>query len=368
MSDQTAPPQPPTPGWGRTLQPAACPACEWSFLLAPSSRPRPCPPSFRADLASFDPPSPPPNSYPPELTLPFTVSPERLAQAIQTFAANIPFSPADLKPSRLQARLQRVRLPMWLVDTEVQATWQAEAGFNYQVVSHHDRYRQNRGGWQSEKVTETRVRWEPRVGRLKRTYPNIALPAVEAYPALKQTLGPFNLESPAAYRPAAIDDAAARLPDRPPQDAWPDAIPVLQTAAGDDCCRAARADHLRGFSWQPEYRHRHWTQLLLPLYSAYYLDDDGLPQAILIHGQTGRVSGARRASIKRALKLSLAIGIAAAVIFLCGLGFAIASYFEPGRLVFAGLGLAASVVVGLAAVVPAAVAWQFNRKQTDTQG
>ena len=70
-------------------------------------------------------------------------------------------------------------VPVWLVDGEVQAEWRAEAGYHYQVVSHQDRYEDRRGGWSSREVKETRTRWEPRLGRLKRAYQNLRAPALE---------------------------------------------------------------------------------------------------------------------------------------------------------------------------------------------
>ena len=48
-----------------------------------------------------------------------------------------------------------------------------------------------------------------------------------------------------------------------------------------------------------------WTLLLLPLLSAYYLDDEGAPQAVYINGQNGTISGVRRSSMKRAQRASL---------------------------------------------------------------
>jgi len=51
--------------------------------------------------------------------------------------------------------------------------------FNYEVVSHQERFSQNQGGWNSQEVTETRVRWELRRGRLDRVYSNNPIAALE---------------------------------------------------------------------------------------------------------------------------------------------------------------------------------------------
>ena len=44
-------------------------------------------------------------------------------------------------------------------------------------------------------MTETRVRWEPRVGRLNRAYENVAAPALDDHRALMARLGNLNLSS-----------------------------------------------------------------------------------------------------------------------------------------------------------------------------
>ncbi|NJN44298.1 MAG: hypothetical protein HC806_05960 [Anaerolineae bacterium] len=124
-----------------------------------------------------------------------------------------------------------------------------------------------------------------------------------------QSLSGGNLPAPSGGRSPLF-----RLPTRPTEDAWPDALPNLQQAASDECRAAGKSDHFREFRWQAEYANQNWTQLLLPIYATYYLDDDQRPQPILLHGQTGQVSGVRRASMKRAQTTALWILLAAGVV------------------------------------------------------
>jgi hypothetical protein len=170
--------------WGAPLVAVVCETCDWTFLAPPSADLGRCPHCSRPGLTPLDSGlSQLPYTQPPELTLPHALDPAQLGQAIQTFARGIPYPPQDLTPSTLQRRLQRVYLPMWLVDASVQANWKAEAGFDYQVVSHQDQY--SGSGWTSQQVKEGRIRWEPRLGRLERSYANLAAPALEDHPALQ---------------------------------------------------------------------------------------------------------------------------------------------------------------------------------------
>ncbi|RMF01713.1 MAG: hypothetical protein D6768_09995, partial [Chloroflexi bacterium] len=274
------------------------------------------------------------------------------------------FAPADLKAANLQRRLQRLYLPMWLVDSRANALWQAEAGFNYQAVSHRDRFEQGRGGWTEQQITETRVRWEPRLGRLERTYQNVTAPALEEHFQVMNALGKFKL---ADARPVRPDDLTGttpvRLPNRSTTDAWPDAAAALQSVAADECRRAGRADHLREFRWQPQFSEKNWTLLLLPVATTYYLDDEQQPQPVLIHGQTGKLSGPRRASMRRARRVAFIIAGIAAAIFTVSLLVALASLLLPALLAVAALGVALAVIIGMLAIVPPVMVWQANKNQ-----
>jgi hypothetical protein len=330
--------------------------------------PERCPHCFAASLSSVSPPQDDPGDLaallrPPELVEPFTLTEAGLAGALQEFAQGIPFPPMDLNPAGLSARRERFFLPLWLVDSEVQATWEMEAGFDYQVVSHQDRFDQNRSGWVSQEVKENRVRWEPRLGRLRRSYTNLPAPALEAEPQIRRSLGEYTLQGALPYTGKASERAAVRLPDRPPQDAWPTAQAAIQAAAAEECRRAAGAGHQRDFRWSPQFSNQNWTLLLRPVITTWYLDDEGAPQPVWIHGQSGKISGARRSSPRRARRAALFILSAALAVFLIGLLLSAASALYPPLLAFGGAGIVLAVLIALCAVLPVVIAWQFNRSQ-----
>ena len=348
--------------WLAELQSAVCEQCDWRYLAPPGSLPTLCPHCFQASLTALTEGTDAlADIQPPELYLPFTVAGDRLTQAIDAFAGGIWFAPADLNPQNLKARLQRVYLPMWLVDSEVEAIWQAETGFNYQVVSHQDSFDQNRAGWVSREVTETRIRWEPRAGRLQRPYQNIVAPALEEHYRLSQQLGRYELKQARPYQPGAVANSFVRLPNRPPAGAWPEAVPPIRTAAAEECRQACRADHLREFRWSASYANRNWTLLLLPMYVTYYLDDEEHYQPVLIHGQSGRLQAPRRASMRRARQVAFIILAVAGTMFLLSLIAAAAGLVAPPLLVLGVIGLVIALALGLLAIAPIVIAWQFNR-------
>jgi hypothetical protein len=358
----------PADAWNADLTPLVCERCDWTFLAPAGAAKLGCPHCHQAGLTPLDHAgaehtTPGPELAPPELVVPFSLSPAALEGAIQSLAKAIPYAPDDLNPPRVRSRLQAVYLPMWLVDAEVQATWQAEAGFNYEVVSHQEKFEENRGGWSTRQVNETKTRWEPRLGRLQRSYQNISAPALEEHRQFQAQLGPFELSQAQPYQPQAIQSSLLRLPDRHSQDAWTDAKPAFEEAAVEECRQAAGADYLRHFSWQAEFQKQNWTLLLLPVYTTYYLDDENRPQPVLLHGQSGKISALRRASLKRARRSTITLLVVATVLFVLSLAVSAASIFVPPALAFGVLGIVAALLFGLGALIPLATVWWFNRSQ-----
>ena len=356
------------PGWGTPLAAAICETCDWQYL-APHGQALPvCPACRRSSLTATA-------SYPetprqPELITPFAVSDTDAAATLQRFARWRPFTPRDLRATTLQKRLQKLYLPRWLVDGDVQAEWQAEAGFNYQVVSHQDRFDETKGDWQSEQLTETRVRWEPRMGRLRRHYDNVTAPAIEEDGAVQKAIGDYDLQLAMSFDATALADALVRLPNRSVEDAWPDAQPRFQALAADECRVASRADHMREFTWNPHFEQQQWTQLLLPVYTTFYQDDAGIEHPILVHGQTGQVAGRRQASMRSARRLSIVLGLAAVAVFAVSMLLVILSALgsvqdtPSGGALWATLGVFgvwSAMGLGILAMAPVVYVWVFNR-------
>lgn len=356
-------------GWERPLQAAVCEHCDWRYLAPANHSLAHCPHCRQGELISLgDEVEALPTVRPPEFVVPLSVSPEGLERGVETFADGIPFPPKDLNAETLKSRLEKVYLPGWLVDVEVEALWEAEAGFDYQVVSHEERYDDRQGGWVTREVEETRTRWEPRVGRLMRAYDNVPAPALEEDAQLKERLGRWDEDSREPYRPAATAEALIALPDRTPEDAWSAAVPAVRQRAAAECQEAAAADHFRQFRWTPTYRERNWSMLLLPVYTTAYEDDEGQAHALLIHGQTGRIDGPRRASMRRARRVSMIVGLVALVILALGLAMVAAGLMVPPLAAVGVVGVLVALVVGIGALVPMLLVWQFNRQQEAHHG
>ena len=297
---------------------------------------------------------------PPEQVLPYAVSEQKLARILDRWAQGVRFRPAELEAGVMMQRALRYLIPLWLVDGRVEAVWRADVGFDYQVVSYQDRYSDGRG-WSSREVKEEQVRWEPRVGRLSRTYENLVAPALDDHRALMGRLGDFDLGQRTSYSPEAVTNAAVRIPSLEPEAAWPGAEAAFVRAARAECRQAAGADHIRDFTPEAEYDDLNWTLLLLPAYVTWYREGERV-WPVLVNGQSGRVSGVRRASARKANVTSLILGGVAALLFLLGGLLALLGVALPPVALVGGLILLVSLVLAVVAPIPAIGVWVFNRR------
>ena len=353
--------------WGYDYDIAVCHDCDGCYLVEKELMPQRCPICFKEMLVTVNVEmNSSLNIAPPEFVLPFKLSHNAIFQVLEEFGRGFPFPPVDLTPDHLVDRLHRLYLPIWLVDTLVSATWEMQAGFQYQVVSHQDQYDDRRRGWVTREVNETRVRWEPRLGQLRREYQNIPAPALEETNLSRGMLISNHPESWQAYQPDLTSRTLVRLPQRGIEDAWNDIQPHVQGIARDECQVAAEADEVRDFQWSPEFDQQEWTLLLQPVYSTYYVDDNGQPCPILLDGINGKVMGKKVASSQRAKNTSWIIIAIAVCIALMSVLIGILGIIMPVLLPLGLLGLVVAVFVGGGALLPPVIAWQFNRSQEIT--
>lgn len=350
--------------WQTDLDTAVCEHCQWRFLVPGQNPPPVCPNCCHGPLALLPGGLPEmPYPYPPELAAPFEVTDHALEAAIRGFASSIPFAPKDLTPDRLQARMQPVFLPMWLVDSNVAAIWKAEAAYKYEVISHQESFDGDLGHWTTHEVKEPRLRWETRLGRLNREYQNVPVPATDDHKRVEQLLGHFSLKQILPYHPDRIQQTLIRLPDNAPQEIWNDASAVFQKTASTECQQACEADQIRQFRWKPRFSQPNWTLLLLPIYASYYQDDQGHTHPVLFHGQTGKAVGKGRASIKQAGRTSIELFLAGLVLFFTGLLLDPLTRSNPLFNLVSTSMLLIGIAGAVACFLPYLIAWDYNRKQ-----
>ena len=361
MSHAPAPSVPiDSPVWGADLHPAGCAVCGRGFLTSAERIGQPCPACGRGNLEARPALM---RQEPPELIAPFKLSTADLAGRFETFAKDVWLRPDDLSGAALASRAVPVFWPMWLVDGQVVGHWEAELGFDYKVESARESLAG--GQWRSEKLIETRARWEPRAGLVSRSYDNVATPALSDHARWLKLGGSYPEMQPASFSLEKLGGAVVCIPDLVPEQAWPVVRAELERRAGEDCREAAGAQHVRRIALRVEHSAPHWTQLLLPAFLSYYKDDEGTAHPILVNAVTGKVGGRRMASQQKGLRLAAIIGAVALTALFLGLIALAAGALLPPVALLGVVGLVAAIGLGIGALVPAIWPWQWNRGQTD---
>jgi len=344
--------------WGLDLQAAGCLQCGQAHLVFGDNLGKRCPYCGKGKLEPQ-----PARMRPeaPELVIPFRKQPGELKTLIEAFVKPVWMRPAELDVNTLASRAAQIFLPMWLVDADLNGEWQAEMGYDYQVKSSQDSF--NAGRWHSKEVIETRIRWEPRLGEIQRRYENVAAPALSDWRRVRSSLGSFQHADATSYDPNLLGNASLRVPDLPPESAWPLAQNSLDRDAGMECQQAAEAQHERNFAIKCAYENLNWTQLLQPVYATYYTDDNNQPQMIFINGQTGKIGGKRLASQKKGWLWGGISLLIAAFLFVIGAVLIPFASIQPLIGAASALLVLLSLVVGIFAIITVAWPWQWNRKQ-----
>lgn len=344
--------------WGTGLQPAGCPVCGTGFLVSAQPAEQRCPNCWRANLEAQPARLRP---EPPELVIPFPKKAQDYLAQAQNFVKPVWLRPDDLEPAHLIQRAVPLFLPHWLVDGSLSGNWQAQVGYDYQVQSSQETYAGS--GWQTHQVVETRVRWEPRLGQIARRYENLPAPAISEAAQLAKRIGQPNPKEGWPYQPDLLHNTVLRIPDMPPESAWPAARTKFNQHAAQDCQMAAAGQHIDQFSLNAEYEALIWTQLLQPCYATAYQDDDGRLHTILIDPFSGRFSGPRLASTRKAWLYSAISAGVAIILLILGAVLLASAAVAPPLSVLGALAIIGGLAAGIFALAPVLWAWNWNRQQ-----
>lgn len=349
------------------MHPAHCKNCGAGFLVPSSAGAPVC---LNCLAARLEPIPALQADAPPELLVPFAVSDATLNANLERWLRDIPFKSASLNVRSLRTTLTRIFIPMYLADARAYGTWQAQMGFDYLVASSEERF--DGHSWVTQRLNETRVRWEPRAGELTRAYENLAAPAMEQHARWMMAFGasngrelPFDTSRAVPFSADVMTGALVRAPDIAPNAAWLFARQELERRAARECETAASAQHYEKFELRAVYSEPRWTLLLLPAYIVGYAGDDGKWIPVRVNGQSGYVSGVKRASMKRARVWSIVIGALALVAFLLTVLLGIAGALNDTFVFPALLVLVVTFLLCLAAPAPLIMTWQFNRQNAE---
>jgi hypothetical protein len=346
--------------WGVALQPAGCPQCRQAFLVQASRIGQVCSHCGRGKL-EIQPALV--RKEPPELMIGFQKGKSDLSPIFKDFVDGVWLHNDDFNPQDLARRAMPVFWPMWLVDSDLSGDWLAEIGFDYQVKSSQESFRNS--SWQSHEIIENRVRWDLRTGQLSRHYDNVAVPAFSRHQELLGCVQNYHTSTTIPYRTDLLGQADLWTPDIHPENAWPLAQSAFNQKASEDCQKAAVGQHIRSFTLHASYDKTNWTQLLLPMYVTFYTDDTGQAHLVYINGENGAIGGVRLASQRKGWQLAGRLAAIAALLLVLGVLGLLATALLPPAGALGLLFIFLAFVLGIGAIIPAAWPWQWNRSQQE---
>ncbi|MFK7803514.1 MAG: hypothetical protein AB8G95_17900 [Anaerolineae bacterium] len=350
-------------GWEDGLLLASCNNCGITLMQPADMMSQSCVHCGAVMLEEIDPEADrPPHLAPPELVLNLKKDRSRAESELAAWVKKFYFPPADLDATKLNQRMRLVYVPAWLMDTTLETIWMADAGYNYDVVSSREKLRGSQ--WSTEQVTRTKKDWEGRAGNLTLRYDNLPADAIEDelhfwnMVQLRKSGDRF-VKTAAPFTQREAEPAAFLLPSRIPADAVNDMLPVLMERAKADVQVACRADQVRNFNWAPKIQEQNWTQMLIPVWSTWYLDEDDRTRMVFLNGVTGHGWGEKIPSMKRTWRVGLYFLIAALALISVG---ALAGLASGSWAAFGGLTVLAMLLMGMFMIAVLFVMYQKNKE------
>jgi DNA-directed RNA polymerase subunit RPC12/RpoP len=218
--------------------------------------------------------------------LPFSISREKSAAAFSAWLAGLWFRPSNLKQLARLHELVGVYVPYWTFDAEVDSSWQAEAGYHYEV---EETFTDRDGQEKTRKVRHTR--WQSASGARHDRYDDVLVCASRGLPAdLSRRLRHFDTDRLVPYAPEYLAGWRAEEYAVELKQGFAQAKAEMDQSQQSRCADDVPGDTHRDLQVQSHYSQLTFKHVLLPVWIAAYRYQDQVFR-FLVNGQTGEVVG-----------------------------------------------------------------------------
>lgn len=269
-------------GWGIKRQLLHCDACGAELSLPEGRLSTTCPfcASNQVNIStSLE------ETLRPRFIIPFKIPTEQTRRLAADFLGKGWFHPDQLKAATVIQRISGIYLPFWTFDTQVEAQWRAQVG--YEHTERH--YNAHEKRWE----TRTRIVWRWENGHVQLSIDDLLVsgssPKHISQHILKN-IYPFQMQSLMAYEPGFLAGWQAQAYQTTLTDAWESGKSLIRENARQACYQDIPTHHIRNFSMSADFEDEEWRYILLPVYLASYQFEDEIYQ-LMINGQTGSVAG-----------------------------------------------------------------------------
>jgi ribosomal protein S27E len=248
----------------------------------------------------------------PAALLPFKLDEKTARDAMTKWLGRLWFAPNGLQEYARKGRtMNGIYVPYWTYDTDTKSAYRGERGTAYYV----NRTVQRNG--KTETISERRIRWTPKSGRVARFFDDVLVLASKSLPkSYTDGLEPWDLSELTAYKPQFLAGFRAEGYQIGLEEAFKEAQAKMDAVIRQDARRDIGGDEQRVHSVQTEFNDITFKHILLPIWLAAY-KYRGKTYRFVVNARTGKVQGERPWSawkIAFAVVLALIIGGAVAYV------------------------------------------------------
>ncbi len=270
-------------GWGSEKKEVKCQSCHAISVFDPKRQSQGCEFCGATQLVPYEEVKEP---FSPESLLPMKVAQSKARELIKTWYGSRWFAPNKLKKAALTDTVKGLYIPYWTFDAQVNADWEAEAGYHYYET---EEYSDSSGNRQTRRIQRTR--WEYASGRIDHFFDDELVPAsqgiqpnhlraVEPFPT--QDLKPYDASYLSGWvvERYQIDLVAAAQHSRE----------QMERKVQSLCASAVPGDTQRNLRVRSSYSGQTFKHILAPLWMLQYRYGTKNFQVVM-NGYTGAISG-----------------------------------------------------------------------------
>ena len=244
----------------------------------------------------------------PQGVLPFRVDVHRVRDDIRRWWRSKWFAPGTLARKSLVDTVRSLYIPYWTFDAKVHCPWTADAGYYYYVPV----TRIVKG--KPTVHMERRVRWEPASGVVDTFFDDQAVPGTQGLSLdLLHGIEPFPTPEVVPYDRAFLSGHIVEHYRVVLLEAAQRAEEQMYARLQQLCAEQVPGDTQRNLQIQPDYSHRTFKHVLVPVWVLSYNHGSRAFQ-VLVNGYTGAIAGQYPKSVWKILLLVAAV-VLVAVLF-----------------------------------------------------
>ena len=223
------------------------------------------------------------NELQPKHLIPFKVQPNEIRQYAKDWLGKGWFHPEELSQQAQMSQFTGVYLPFWTFDSNINANWKAEVGYEKQERY----YDANSKSWK----TRTKIVWKWESGQIHLRIDDLLVKgSAKVSQTILERITPFDMHALKEYNPDFLAGWHAQQYDINLSKAWEKGKALMREAAKKNCYADIPTHHVRNFSMVADFADEAWRYILLPVYISAYKFEDEIFQ-IMINGQNGTIAG-----------------------------------------------------------------------------